>query len=427
MAHSRNKLLKPSQAIHALHPEVSRNEIIHALRERVKELTALHATVCMLQDENLSVKNALGRIVRLIPPAWQHPDITVARIIVGDCDTRTVGFRRTRWLQACDFSINPSLTGRIEVYYLKKMPLEAEGPFLAEERNLINSLADILRTYFERKLAAKALTDAHNDLERRVRERTRELEKLNSALKVEVTERELRQKEVLSYQKKLRTLSSELILTEERERRAIATDLHDIIGQNLAMAKIKAGTLRKFCSSQEAAGELQNLSGFINEAILSTRNLTFQLVSPILYELGLESALERLAQDISKSQGLKVDFRAEGRRMQLPIEISVFIFKAVRELLLNSVKHSGTPDVKIRVRRSNNRINITVRDTGCGFNVDEVSVYYGNKRAFGLFSIREKVSYLGGSFRLNSRPGQGTLAVITVPLSAAATKPQNNR
>ena len=408
-----------------MHPEVPKNEVIHALRERVKELTALHATVCALQDDSLSIRSVLARIVRLIPPAWQHPDITVARIIVGDCDIRTSGFRRTRWLQACAFSISPDLAGRIEVYYLKKMPPEAEGPFLAEERNLINSLADILRTYFERKLAAKALIDAHNDLECRVRERTMELEKLNSALKVEVTERELRQKEVLSYQKKLRSLSSELILTEERERRAIATDLHDIIGQNLAMAKIKAGTLRRFCASPDGAAELKNLAAFINDAILATRNLTFQLVSPILYELGLESALERLAQDISKSQGLKVDFRAEGRRMQLPIEISVFIFKAVRELLLNSVKHSRTPDVKIRVRRSDNRITITVRDTGCGFNVDAASVYDGNKRAFGLFSIREKVSYLGGSFRLNSRPGQGTLAVITVPLSNAANTSQD--
>jgi signal transduction histidine kinase len=424
MPSSRNKLLKPSQAIHALHPEVPKNEVIHALRERVKELTALHATVCMLQDEHLSIKRALTRIVRLIPPAWQHPGITVARIIIGDCETRTPGFRRTRWLQACDFSISPDLAGRIEVYYLKRMPPEAEGPFLAEERNLINSLADILRTYFERKLAAQALSDAHNDLERRVRERTMELQKLNSALQSEMEERELRQKEILSYQKKLRSLSSELTLTEERERRAIATDLHDIIGQNLAMAKMKAGTLRRLCNSPESATELKNLSAFINDAILATRNLTFQLVSPILYELGLESAIERLAQDISSTHGLKVDFRAEGKRMQLPIEISVFLFKGVRELLLNAVKHSTAKNVKIRVRRAGGRITLTVRDNGCGFNVEAASVYDGEKRAFGLFSIREKVSYLGGAFRLNSKPGRGACAVITVPLDKAAKVPQ---
>lgn len=411
-----NKLLKPSQAIHALHPQVPKNEVIHALRERVKELTALHSTVCILQNDALSAREILDRVVKLIPPAWQYPEITTGRVIIGACESRTPGFRRTRWLQACDFRISPELAGRIEVYYLKKMPKEAEGPFLAEERNLINSLADMLRTYLARKLASKALLDAHGDLERRVKERTAELEKLNSALKAEVRERELRQKEILSYQEKLRRLSAELILTEERERREIATDLHDVIGQTLAMAKMKSGALRGYCSAAEAAAELKHLTGFIDEAILATRTLTFQLASPILYELGLESALERLAEDTRKRHGLAVDFRGDGKRMSLPTETSVMVFKAVRELMMNSVKHSRASEVKVRLRRAAGKIAVTVRDNGCGFNAAAASVYDGDKPGFGLFSIREKVSHLGGAFRLSSHPGAGTLAVITAPL-----------
>lgn len=416
MPRSRNKLLKPSQAIHALHPEVPKNEVIHALRERVKELTALHSTVCVLQDDNLSIKEVLDRIVRLIPPAWQYPELTVGRIAVGDHESSNRGFRRTRWLQACDFRINPELAGRIEVYYLEKMPKEAEGPFLAEERNLINSLADMLRAYFERKLASKALLDAHKDLEKRVRERTAELEQLNAALKAEVRERELRQKEILSYQEKLRGLSSELILTEERERREIATDLHDVIGQTLAMAKMKAGALKSSCAAPEASVELKKLSGFIEEAIFATRNLTFQLASPILYELGLESALERLAEDTRSRHGLPVNFTGEGGRMPLPTETSVLIYKAVRELLMNAVKHSKATAVSVRVRRAGGKIAVIVRDNGRGFNYAAASAYDGEKGGFGLFSIREKVSRLGGEFKLNSRSGCGTLAVITAPL-----------
>ena len=360
---TRNKLLQPSQAIHALHPQVPKNEVLHALRERVKELTALHSTVCVLQDDRLPTADVLDRIVKLIPPAWQYPEITAGRIIVGDCESRSRGFRRTRWLQACDFRISRDLAGRIEVYYLKKMPKEAEGPFLAEVR-----------------------------------------------------ERELRQKEILSYQEKLRGLSAELILTEERERREIATDLHDVIGQTLAMAKMKAGALRGYCAAEEASSDLKNLSGFIDEAILATRNLTFQLASPILYELGLESALERLAEDTRRRHGLEIDFRGEGRRVPLPTETSVLIFKAVRELLMNAVKHSKASAVRVRVRRAAGRIAVTVRDNGLGFNAAAASVYDGDKGGFGLFSIREKVSRLGGAFRLSSRPGSGTLAVITAPL-----------
>jgi signal transduction histidine kinase len=412
---TRNKLLQPAQAIHALHPQVPKNEVIHALRERVKELTALHSTVCILQNDALSTREILDRVVRLIPPAWQYPEITAGRVIVGDCESRTPDFRRTRWLQACDFRVSPSLSGRLEVYYLKKMPPEAEGPFLAEERNLINSLADMLRVYFERRLASKALLDAHNDLERRVKERTAELEKLNAALKTEVRERELRQKEILSYQEKLRGLSAELILTEERERREIATDLHDVIGQTLAMAKMKTGALRGFCSAPEAAGGLKDLASFIDEAILATRNLTFQLASPILYELGLESALERLAEDMRKRHGLRVDFSGDGRNKPLPTETSVMIFKAVRELLMNAVKHSKATEVRVRVRSAAGKIAVTVRDNGRGFNAAAAG-YGTDRRGFGLFSIREKVSHLGGAFRLSTRPGAGTLAVITAPL-----------
>ena len=422
----RNKLLKPFQAIHALHPEVPKNEVLHALRERVKELTALHSTVCVLQDDRLSTREVLERIARLLPPAWQYPEITAGRVRMGDCESCTPGFRRTRWLQACDFRISPELSGRIEVYYLKKMPQEAEGPFLAEERNLINSLADMLRVFFERKLAAKALLDAHNDLERRVKERTAELEKLNAALKSEVMERELRQQEILTYQEKLRGLSAELILTEERERREIATDLHDVIGQTLALAKMRAGALRGFCAAPEAAAGLKDLSSFVDEAILATRSLTFQLASPILYELGLESALERLAEDMRKRHGLRVDFGADGKNKPLPTETSVLIFKAVRELLMNAVKHAKATEVRVRVRRAAGKIAVTVRDNGRGFTAGAAAGYGTDRRGFGLFSIREKVSHLGGAFRLSTSPGAGTLAVITAQLGKGKTHGKEN-
>ncbi|OGS11853.1 MAG: hypothetical protein A2234_05135 [Elusimicrobia bacterium RIFOXYA2_FULL_58_8] len=423
---NRQRILPPEQAIHALHPQVPKNEVIHALRERVKELTALHSTVCILQNDKLSTREILDRFVKLIPPAWQYPEITAGSVLLGDCESRTSNFRRTRWLQACDFLISQKLTGRIEVYYLKRMPPEAEGPFLAEERNLINSLADMLRVYFERKMASKALLDAHNDLERRVKERTAELEKLNAALKTEVRERELRQKEILSYQQKLRGLSAELILTEERERREIATDLHDVIGQTLAMAKMKAGALRGACGEPEAAVGLKDLSAFIDEAILATRSLTFQLASPILYELGLESALERLAEDMRKRHGLRVHFTGDGSNKPLPTETSVMIFKAVRELLVNAVKHAKASEVKVQVRSAAGKIAVTVRDNGRGFAPTAAAGYGSDRRGFGLFSIREKVSHLGGAFRLNTRPGAGTLAVITAPLGKGKKNGKEN-
>jgi PAS domain S-box-containing protein len=123
--------------------------LVHDLGERVKELTALHAAGRLL-NEPASPVDLLPRIVDLLPAAWQYPDITSARIAAGGVDARTPGFEPTPWLQRAEFPIAGGQTGAIEVVYREPRPAGAEGPFLAEERNLIESLAAMLRAYFER-------------------------------------------------------------------------------------------------------------------------------------------------------------------------------------------------------------------------------------------------------------------------------------
>ncbi len=123
--------------------------LVHDLGERVKELTALHATSRLLNEPG-TPRELLARIVTLLPPAWQYPDITDARIATGDIDVRTDGFELTPWVQRADFTTSDGRTGTIEIVYREARPNAAEGPFLAEERSLIQSLAGMLRAYFER-------------------------------------------------------------------------------------------------------------------------------------------------------------------------------------------------------------------------------------------------------------------------------------
>ncbi len=123
--------------------------LVHELGERVKELSALHATSRLLNEPG-TPGELLARIVTLLPPAWQYPDITSARIATGDIDVRTEGFELTPWMQRADFTTSDGRTGMIEIVYREARPDAAEGPFLAEERNLIQSLAGMLRAYFER-------------------------------------------------------------------------------------------------------------------------------------------------------------------------------------------------------------------------------------------------------------------------------------
>ena len=129
--------------------EQEQQRLVHDLGERVKELTALHATGRLL-NEPADPRELLIQIVALLPPAWQYPEVTAARIVFADIDVRTPGFEVTPWLQRAEFETSRGHHGAIEIVYKEERPAAAEGVFLAEERSLIESLAAMLRAYFER-------------------------------------------------------------------------------------------------------------------------------------------------------------------------------------------------------------------------------------------------------------------------------------
>jgi PAS domain S-box-containing protein len=136
-----------------------REKLLHQLGERVKELIALHSTASIFQQPK-PVASLLAEIASILPPAWQYPDIATARITYDGIEYRSPGFRESPWQQSAGFATADSRQGSIDVYYIEEMPPEAEGPFLSEERNLINSLAEMLRMYLDRKLAGDSLLES---------------------------------------------------------------------------------------------------------------------------------------------------------------------------------------------------------------------------------------------------------------------------
>ena len=151
------------------------DDIVHELRERVKELTALHGTARLLQDPARSPEQVLADVVTLLPGAWQYPEIASARIRFGSLEAVSGSFAESAWRQAARFETRDGQSGSIEVFYREARPAADEGPFLKEERDLIQSLAEMLRAYFQHQLADHALRQAHADLERLVDARTEEL------------------------------------------------------------------------------------------------------------------------------------------------------------------------------------------------------------------------------------------------------------
>ena len=139
--------------------EEDKRKLIHDLGERVKELTALHQTARLLQDEAISLPHLLQEIVALLPPAWQYPEVTAARIRFGDVEFKTKGFVVSLWSQQVEFSAG-NMKGEIEVVYTAPCPDEDIGPFLNEEANLINSLAEMISSALNRRYVQKALAES---------------------------------------------------------------------------------------------------------------------------------------------------------------------------------------------------------------------------------------------------------------------------
>ena len=272
------------------------------------------------------------------------------------------------------------------------------------------------RDITERKIMENELKRSHDELESRVIERTRELMNANKALRTEIAERKRTEKKLLDYQQKLRSLASDLTLTEEHQRRKIATDLHDRIGQALAMSKMKLSEIRSANANIEHRKELDEIYELLEQTIQDTRSLTFDISPPILYELGLELAIEWLTEKFQQQYNIQVNFKDDGKRKPLDDDIRIVLFRIVRELLINIVKHASAKNVIVSIERKKNQLIIHIIDDGIGFDLSNIDNVKEMKGGFGFFSIRERLDFLGGRFNVESKVGHGTRVTLEAPL-----------
>jgi PAS domain S-box-containing protein len=232
----------------------------------------------------------------------------------------------------------------------------------------------------------------------------------------DITERQRTEQKLLEYQQQLRSLSAELSLIEERERRLIARDLHDNLGQTLALAKIKLGALQAFHSSVSISSSFQEINSLLAESINYTRTLTWKVSPQILYTLPFLAAVEWLAEQLLSSNNISFEVVDDNRPKPLTDDSRVLLFKTVRELLMNIVKHAQATKVTILLRREADHLLIEVNDNGKGFNPEQQDLKPLAQHSYGLFSIQERLTYLEGELVILCPPSQGTQISIMAPL-----------
>jgi PAS domain S-box-containing protein len=231
----------------------------------------------------------------------------------------------------------------------------------------------------------------------------------------DINDRKLADEALRAHREALRSLAAELSLTQEKERRQIADDLHDHIGQNLVLAKMKLGELKSLLPAEHAAS-IEQIRIVLDQSLKDTRSLIQDLCPQVLYELGLEAAIDWLAEQTQEKYGLCCV--TEISRMRRPIreDRRVILFQAVRELLVNVAKHARATEAKVILQGDRARVRIQVADDGCGFDPSLLTLPNSTGRGFGLFSIRERIALLGGELEIDSAPGQGTRATVTMPI-----------
>ncbi len=384
-----------AQAIIRNQAEAHRRFSHRLLGERVKEIHALHQTASLLQSPG-PVPELLQRMVSNIPAAWRYPEVTAARIQFGGCDYQTPDFRNSPWHQAADFWLSNGQAGRLEVVYLDERPTAAEGPFLFEERRLLDSLAEMLRNYLERKQTEQALWESRESLRR-----------LNLTLEEQVRERT---RQLLGKQDQLRLLAVELSRTEERERRQLATDLHDNLAQLLALARMKLHAAQP----QWTGKAFDELKGLLDESLTYVRGVMSDLRPPLLSDAhDLQRAISWVVERLER-RGLQVTVEHDGQPIVLDDEVLGVTYRAVHELLFNVLKHAQTREATLTLRRFDGGLEVVVRDRGVGFTLNERRSA-SNEGGFGLLNIRERLELLGARVQIMSRPGEGTCATVIVP------------
>ncbi|MEW6751996.1 MAG: MASE3 domain-containing protein [Candidatus Latescibacterota bacterium] len=243
---------------------------------------------------------------------------------------------------------------------------------------------------------SEARLRAFNDeLERRVEERTEQARHLAD---------------------QLRTLMAELTQAEQRERQRLASILHDHTQQLLVAASLHVGGARRAGTPQAREQSLGMVEDLIQQSIASCRSLAVELMPPVLRRAGLGAALGWLAQRLRDHHGLEATLEVEAGVGPLAEDVRLLLLESARELLLNVVKHAGVPQAHLALRRVDGCVQLVVTDEGRGFDPATTCHDKRTEGGFGLFSVEQRVRYLGGTVDAQSAPGQGTRVCLRVPL-----------
>jgi signal transduction histidine kinase len=227
--------------------------------------------------------------------------------------------------------------------------------------------------------------------------------------------------EVIQAKREMEQLSARLLELEEEGRRRLSRELHDEIGQTLAVLEIELSHAQSLTDDSQAAirDRLRRARELAGKTVQTVRNISLLLRPALLDDLGLVPALQWLLEDFERRSGVSCEFSEDGVQELLPDSVKTCVYRVVQEALHNCEKHAEASQVRVAVRRAADQIGVDIEDNGRGLELNSKGMP-GRNAGLGILGMRERAARVGGVITLDSSPGKGTRICLQIPLAGMA-------
>ncbi|MCB0495397.1 MAG: transporter substrate-binding domain-containing protein [Cyclobacteriaceae bacterium] len=350
-----------------------RQELMAHLEDRNKELNCLYAVSKLISDEHNSIESILQEAAELIPKSWQYSDIACSRIKCSFGEFVSANFGESEWKLVAPITTNKEDSGTIEVFYSEKRPERFEGPFLEEERNLIDALGELLGNMLNVKGAEQKIIATIMD-------------------------------------------------TEDQERKRISKEIHDSLGQTLSAIALNMDMVDKEIDllSEKQQERFKKVATLVNDAVVESRNIAHNLMPSTLNDFGYSLAVENMIDSLEGATDIQFKFYSNYEPDLLDQTVELGLYRITQEAVNNSIKHSDAKSITIQLMCYPDMVILTIEDDGKGFdpkNTDEIS-------RFGLNSMENRARSINAEFSIDSELGKGT--VVTLQMHLKQNKKDEN-
>lgn len=270
----------------------------------------------------------------------------------------------------------------------------------------------------ERKRAEEALKEYRDHLEELVKQRTTELTKANEQLQQEMIERQQAEAEIRQQSQQLRAMTARLAEVEEAERRRLARELHDRVGQDLGTLDINLNIMRTQLTPETVDllhSRLSDSLELVKQVARHVHDVMADLRPPVLDDYGLVAALNWYCAQFTTRTGIKVAVRGDEGAPRLALSSESALLRIAQEALTNVAKHAQASQVNVTVEHENGQMRLTIADDGIGFDPANLTTP-SEGQGWGVISMTERAEAIGGQCLIKARPQQGTQVIVEVPL-----------